>query len=135
MALLWPMTTPGRPEKLKPETSNGHVLPTLLQCSPTCVQIPGMVAPRCGSLASSGLPVVVWSPETTQEFDPTPSPWPSSSGSPLATFCTESSDLSRSWVSMLRRTSVLTGAVVHLPSLPIEPADMIGWFRSYGYCG
>ncbi len=85
IALLWPITTPGRPEKLNPDTSNGHVVPTLLQCRPTWVQMPGMVAPRCGSLASSGLPVVVCSPETTHEFEPIPSPRPSSCGSPFAT--------------------------------------------------
>ena len=83
--------------------------------------MPGMVAPRCGSLASSGLPVVVWSPDTTHEFEPMPSPWPSSCGRPLATFWTESRDFSRSCVSIPRRASAAIGEVVNLPSWPTEP--------------
>src|SRR5215212_9919035 len=129
------MTTPGSPEKLKPETSYGQSLVTLLQCRPTWVQMPGMVAPRCGSLASSGLPVVVCSPDTTHEFEPMPSPCPSNCGSPLATLSTVSSDLRKSCVSIPRRGADASAAVVNLPSEPTEPVGMIGSFRPYGYCG
>ncbi len=72
MSALWPMTTPGRPENVNPETSNGQSGPTVRQCRPIWYQIPGMVTPRCGSLASRGFPVVVCSPETTQELEPSP---------------------------------------------------------------
>ena len=74
------MTTPGRPEKEKPETSNGHWALTVRQCSPIWYQMPGMPVPRCGSLASSGLPVLVRLPATTQELEPMPSPRPSITG-------------------------------------------------------
>ncbi len=74
MRSLWPMITPGSPEKLKPATSNGHCASTTAQCRPTWYQTEGITTPRCGSLASSGFPVAVWAPETTQEFDPMSSP-------------------------------------------------------------
>ena len=74
MCWLWPMTTPGSPEKLNPATSNGHASVTVAQRSWTCVHTDGIAAPRCGSLASSGRPVVVWAPETTHELEPMPSP-------------------------------------------------------------
>ena len=80
MSALWPMTTPGRPEKEKPATSNGQASSTCVQCRPTWYQMLGMPGARCGSLASSGRPDSVCVPETTQEFDPTPSPRPSRSG-------------------------------------------------------
>ena len=44
-------------------------------------QMPGIERVRCGSLASSGLPVVVRGPETTHEFEPMSSPRPSGRGS------------------------------------------------------
>ena len=59
---LWPMTTPGMPANAKPETSYGHCAETSAQRSPTCSQMPGAEMPRCGSLASSGLPDSVRSP-------------------------------------------------------------------------
>src|SRR5919202_2751441 len=84
---VWPMTTPGTPAKLKPDTSKGQAGDRVWQCRPTWYQIPGRLGARCGSFASSGLPVVVSAPETTHEFEPTPSmPPPSRSGTP-ATAC------------------------------------------------
>src|SRR3954471_22189865 len=78
---LWPMTTPGTPAKLKPDTSNGQLVDSVWQCSPTWYQTPGRLGARCGSFASSGLPVVVSAPDTTHELEPTPSiPPPSRSG-------------------------------------------------------
>src|SRR5919202_2373916 len=82
-AIRWvcPMTTPGTPAKPKPDTLNGQDADRVWQCRPTWYQMPGRLGARCGSLASSGLPVVVSDPETTQEFEPTPSiPPPSRSG-------------------------------------------------------
>src|SRR3954452_11473318 len=77
------MMTPGTPEKVKPVTSKGQDADSVWQCRPIWYQTPGMPGARCGSLASSGLPVVVSDPETTQEFDPTPSaPPPRRSGTP-----------------------------------------------------
>src|SRR5699024_10565421 len=67
---LWPMTMPGSPEKEKPVTSNGHSSVTFLQRSPTWYQTEGIVGDRCGSLARSGEPVFVCSPEMTHEFEP-----------------------------------------------------------------
>ena len=81
MSALWPMITPGTPENVKPATSSGQRWSTVVQCSPICIHTPGMLTPRCGSLASSGAPVVVWSPSTTQLLLPSPSPWPISGGS------------------------------------------------------
>src|SRR3954447_20370865 len=75
------MTTPGTPAKLKPDTSNGQLREGVWQCSPTWYQTPGRLGARCGSFASSGLPVVVSAPDTTHELEPTPSiPPPSRSG-------------------------------------------------------
>src|SRR3954462_3982464 len=70
MRSLCPITTPGSPEKLNPATLKGHSGVTVLQWSPTWYQTDGMAAPRCGSLARSGLPLAVSDPETTHEFDP-----------------------------------------------------------------
>ncbi len=81
MSWLWPIITPGMPEKVKPATSNGQASLTFLQCRPIWYQIEGNCGARCGSLASSGLPVVVYSPETTQELEPMPLPLgPNSAG-------------------------------------------------------
>ena len=74
---LWPMTTPGIPENVKPLTSNGHAAPSRVQCRPIWYQMPGTETPRCGSLARIGLPVVEWSPSTTQPLEPMPSDEPS----------------------------------------------------------
>src|SRR5690625_7859001 len=65
-----PITIPGIPAKPKPATSNGQWASTVRQCSPCWYQIPGTDGARCGSLASSGIPVAVCSQETTQVFDP-----------------------------------------------------------------
>src|SRR5690625_3715419 len=80
-----PITMPGIPAKPKPATSNGQSPSTVRQCSPCWYQIPGTEGARCGSLASSGIPVAVCSPETTQEFDPTPSPPPIGAGTARST--------------------------------------------------
>ena len=72
--LLWPITTPGTPEKPNPETSKGQVSLTGAQRSPIWCHTLGMSAPRCGSFARSGIPDSVSSPETTHEFEPMPSP-------------------------------------------------------------
>src|SRR4051794_1121998 len=80
MAWLWPMMTPGIPAKVKPATSNGHAAETARQCSPVWYQMLGIEVPWWGSFASSGLPVVVLDPATTQELEPMPSPRPSSAG-------------------------------------------------------
>ena len=75
MRSLWPMITPGTPEKPKPgdveraapvddAALQADLMPDARQRS----------APRCGSLASSGIPLSVRSPDTTHEFEPMPSP-------------------------------------------------------------
>ncbi len=79
------MTTPGIPEKVKPETSKGHSSFTVRQWRPIWCQIPGALGARCGSFARIGLPVALRSPEIAQALEPMPSPKPSSVGSPLAT--------------------------------------------------
>src|SRR5690606_15232753 len=56
-----------------------------VQCRPTWYQMPGMLTPRCGSLASSGAPVSVRSPCSTHELDPRPEPARPSSGGTAAT--------------------------------------------------
>ncbi len=76
MSALWPMTTPGTPANEKPLTSIGQDSDTVRQVRLFWIQMPGWLTPRCGSLASSGLPVVVREPATTHEFEPTPSPRP-----------------------------------------------------------
>jgi len=88
---LWPMITPGTPEKVKPEVSRVHASVISRQCRPICIQIPGWLIPRCGSLASSGMPVALCSPSTTHELLPIPRPEPTSSGRPFTTSCTRSS--------------------------------------------
>ena len=80
MSALWPMMTPGTPANENPQTSNGQAAETVRQCRPFWYQMPGMEVPRWGSLASSGLPVVVFEPATTHELEPMPSPRPSSGG-------------------------------------------------------
>ena len=44
MSRLWPITTPGTPEKVKPLTSNGQSSSTVRQCSPIWYQMPGIEA-------------------------------------------------------------------------------------------
>ena len=71
--LVWPMITPGTPAKVKPATSKGQACDSVWQCRPIWYQMPGRLGARCGSLASSGLPVEVSRRTTTQELEPTPS--------------------------------------------------------------
>ena len=80
MSWLWPTTTPGNPAKVNPLTSNGHASETSRQCRPACSQMPGWLVSRCGSLARTGAPEAVCSPETTHELEPMPSPAPRSRG-------------------------------------------------------
>ena len=119
IALLWPITTPGRPEKLKPDTSNGH-------CLLDVVAVQARPASRCPAWSRRGAgrwPAAACRWWCAHRRPPTSSSrcrrrWPSSLGRPLATFSTVSSDLSRSWVSMpAPRPRCSTGAVVNLPSL------------------
>src|SRR5512139_1046691 len=88
MSALWPMITPGTPAKEKPLTSRGHEGETVRQLRLFWIQMPGWLTPRCGSLASSGLPVVVREPATTHEFEPTPAPRPTSCGMEFSAACT-----------------------------------------------
>ena len=81
MRSLCPMITPGIPEKLYPATSNGQSTVIDWQRNPTWYQTEGSAGPRCGSLASRGLPVSVRAPATTQELEPiSPPAGPSNSG-------------------------------------------------------
>src|SRR5690606_32991348 len=77
---LWPITTPGTPENVNPLTRWPQE-----QCRPIWYQIPGMLTPRCGSLASNGAPVAVRSPCSTQELEPSPEPASPSSAGTAAT--------------------------------------------------
>src|SRR5947209_6256860 len=89
--LVWPMTTPGTPAKVKPATSNGQAGDSVWQCRPIWYQMPGRLGARCGSLASNGLPVEVRLPDTTQELEPTPSaPPPSRFGTASSAACAAS---------------------------------------------
>ena len=137
---LWPMTTPGSPEKVKPVTSYGQEAPTVRQCRPIWYHSDGIWGARCGSFASSGLPVVVYFPETTQELEPMPLPDGPSSAGTLSTLL----DSADSWVAEYD-TPGAGAAVVDVPadgtkSLPVAvvvtvPPSTIGRFRSYGYSG
>src|SRR5215217_137413 len=77
---LCPITTPGRPAKVNPVTSNGQSALVVRQCRPIWYQVLGACSARCGSLASSGRPVVVNRPDTTQAFEPRSPPRPSRAG-------------------------------------------------------
>src|SRR5215207_3432047 len=111
---LCPITTPGSPENEYPLTSNGHSAVTSVQCSPTWYQVDGAAGPRCGSLASSGLPVFVRLPASTHEFDPIPWPFgPSSVG-----MAPSPSRTARSTVA----TSVPTGSSAAPPAEPVPGA-------------
>ena len=73
MSALWPITTPGRPAKVKPVTSKGQSLADLVQCRPIWYQTPGIDGARCGSLARIGAPVVVCvARRPTHALEPTP---------------------------------------------------------------
>ncbi len=137
MLSLWPMTTPGTPENVVPATSNGHFGPTSRQCSPICSQMPGMAGARCGSLASNGSPLSVWSPDTTQELLPMPSPVPSSCG---ISACIRATD--RSCGATARRTAGASGGGRAAPDDgwaagskrpdTMAPRSRIGWCSSAG---
>ena len=64
---FWPSTTPGMPGIDAPAIFTPGI------SRRTKYHSAGALSLRCGSLASSGLPVVVWLPATTQLFEPTPS--------------------------------------------------------------
>ena len=67
--MFLPITTPGTDARLKPDTSNGHALVKLRQCSPTCAKVDGIEVARCGSFPA--LPCRTrCAPDTAQEFDP-----------------------------------------------------------------
>src|SRR3954452_7158033 len=87
---LWPMTTPGSPEKVKPDTWKGHAALRVRHWRLTWPQMPGIERARCGSLASSGLPVVVREPETPHGWEPMPSPRPRLDGTVLTDASAES---------------------------------------------
>jgi hypothetical protein len=125
---LWPMITPGTPEKVTPATSNGHAVLTVLQCRPIWYQMEGIRGPRCGSLASSGLPVADREPAMTQELEPIPLPFGPSSGGILSSRSARSSSSSRA-----RRGSARGGAACWSYSpLTTAPCFTIGWWRVYG---
>ena len=88
MSALWPMITPGTPAKEKPLTSSGQACDTVRQLRLFWIQMPGWLTPRCGSLASSGFPVVVRAPDTAHEFEPMPAPRPTSWGMAFSASCT-----------------------------------------------
>ncbi|MCY1233482.1 hypothetical protein D9M69_342990 [compost metagenome] len=67
MRSLCPSTTTGMPGSVAPATSSpGAVMRAKYHSAGAC-------RPRCGSLASIGLPDCVCAPETTQLFEPMPS--------------------------------------------------------------
>ena len=121
------MTTPGTPEKLNPETWKGHCGDTVRHWRLTWVQMPGIPRERCGSLASSGLPVVVRSPETTQEFEPMASPCPSRVG--IASRAAEAD--SKAACPSLRNAG---GTAVAACCAVAEPAPSPPW-RGWAGCG
>src|SRR6476661_5009962 len=128
------MTTPGTPEKVKPDTRKGHAWLTWRHWRLTCDQMPGIDSARCGSFASSGLPVVVREPETTHEFEPMPSPRPRLAG----TASTEASAESTAALPSAERSAVrAAGAGLAAWSLCADDgcqscAERIGWLRSTG---
>src|SRR5262245_6131363 len=70
MKRLRPSATAGAPGSVAPITSK----PGAEMCAR--YHVDGSRVPRGGSLASSGLPLAVRVPSTTQLFDPSPSPVP-----------------------------------------------------------
>jgi hypothetical protein len=79
MRSLRPSRIPGTPGSVAPIASS----PGAVSCAK--YHTGGAVRPRCGSFASSGLPLALRLPLTTQLFDPAPSG--SQSGSSAATCC------------------------------------------------
>ena len=75
------MTTPGSPENVKPATSNGHSLPTVVQCRPIWYQMPGTDDAR-GAGRWPGSACRSWSgrrrpPRSCEPMPSPPSPAPS----------------------------------------------------------
>ena len=64
MRSLRPTSTAGTPGSVPPIASR----PGALRCAK--YQTGGAVRPRCGSFASTGLPLALRAPLTTHEFDP-----------------------------------------------------------------
>ncbi len=143
---LWPMTTPGIPAKEKPVTSNGQSAVTVRQCRPTWCQMPGTETPRCGSLASSGFPVVVRLGPTTQELEPIPSPVPSRAVT-LSTDCAAPSSAAACPVLGVGTAGAARATVTAGPDVSAggvaeaarpgcqSASDRIGSCRADGYAG
>ena len=124
------MTTPGMPANAKPLTSYGHCAETSSQRSPICSQMPGAEMPRCGSLASSGLPDSVRSPETTHEFEPTPSPSPMRCGTASSAAAADAIAACRSALS--RSSSAVVADACCAAVAGRSAAVRIGRLRSCG---
>src|SRR4051794_1999005 len=144
MRWVWPMITPGTPANVKPAMSNGQADDRDRQCRPIWYQIPGTLGARCGSLASSGLPVAVSAPETTHEFEPTPSsPPPASRGTASTAACAAPrlpcAAAEPSAASTWRESvcaPVVVARVVAVGTAGIALASgMIGACRGAGYAG
>ena len=91
MSALWPMITPGTPEKVKPEVSRVQSALTSRQCRPICIQMPGWLMPEVRVVGQQRLPVALCSPSTTHELLPMPRPLPTRSGIAATVSCTRSS--------------------------------------------
>src|SRR4051812_46584396 len=103
MKRLRPSATAGAP---------GSVAPIISKSPPdTCARyhVDGNRALRCGSLASSGLPLAVMVPSTTQLFEPSPSV----AAPPSSTSRTNGSPADR----------LDTSAFVHDPTTAADAAD------------
>jgi hypothetical protein len=130
------MITPGTPEKEKPVTSYAHSSVTFRQCSPTWYQTDGIDADRCGSLASSGLPLAVCSPATTHELEPRPSrsapPRVPGTAASVAAAWVSTRAPARGSSFFFRRPG---SAAWSKRSWSIVPCVTIGSCSSYGYSG
>ncbi|MCY1365540.1 hypothetical protein D9M69_523890 [compost metagenome] len=73
-----PSTTKGVPGSVAPITFMPLMPPASGACRCAKYQMAGALRPRCGSLASSGWPVSLREPATTQLLEPLPSMLPSS---------------------------------------------------------
>ncbi|MDT4856641.1 hypothetical protein FQZ97_910380 [compost metagenome] len=73
-----PSTTNGVPGKVAPITSMPLTPSASGACKRAKYQIAGALNPRCGSLASKGMPLLLRAPDTTQLLEPLPSMLPSS---------------------------------------------------------
>ncbi len=120
---LWPITTPGMPENVKPST-----LKPQSQCRPIWNQMPGIDVDRCGSLANSGFPVVVRLPLITQELEPIPGSFSPPSGMPSIAALTAFRALVSPVFSLVGAATAASpagaGAWVNVPLLTVPPARM-----------